>query len=260
MNRVWTLILVLIPASANAGELVLSAPLEPATFADVHAGAPGEVRVVAVQEGDRVAAGDTLALLDDVELRLSEASRLAEYRQLGAQLERAERMRERGLISAAGFESTRCDVEAARIRWVRAVLALSRAVVLSPMSGLVVRCELQPGGYASAGRRLFRVIAPEDLKVELYVPADRVGGIRPGHLVTAQSDLHPDLSLPGHVLRISPVVDPASETCRVIALFPKAGARVRPGTVVRVSIDTACPTTNPGDRKGDPPNPEEGKE
>ena len=37
-------------------------------------------------------------------------------------------------------------------------------------------------------------------------------------------------------MRISPVLDPESGTCAVLAVFPGAGRRTKPGTMARVEL------------------------
>jgi multidrug efflux pump subunit AcrA (membrane-fusion protein) len=82
---------------------------------------------------------------------------------------------------------------------------------------------------------LFRVIDPEDLKAELFIPADRLSGVRIGQPVVARPDSGPERALEGRIVSLSPVIDPKNGTCRAVALFPGAGKVVRPGTVARIS-------------------------
>lgn len=229
-------VVLLWSTSAGAGDLELTVALEPARSVDVYARMTGQVERIAVLEGDRVAAGDTLALLEEGALRLAEAAAGVACRKAQGRLERAEQMWARGLISVQQVESIRYEAEAARIRREEARFALARAVVLAPMGGLVARCEVRIGELTSPGMLLFRIIDPEDLAAELFVPADRLDLVRPGQAVTARSTLSPVPLLTGRVLRISPVIEPESGTCRAMAAFPGAGKWVRPGTPVRVML------------------------
>ncbi len=82
----------------------------PAVSADVHAGLTAQVQRVCVKQGDRVAAGDTLAMLDDGTLRLSETAVRVAYEKVKSRLKRAEQMQARGLISAQQLEDLRQPV------------------------------------------------------------------------------------------------------------------------------------------------------
>ena len=228
---------LLCAVRVEAGDMALMAPLAPAQSVEVYAGITARVQVVAVAEGDRVAAGDTLVLLNDAVLRLVETVAAAAYRKGQAQLDRTERMHARGLISVEALESVRYETETARLQWSRARLDLSRAVVRSPMAGLIAVCQVREGDFTAPRKVLFQVIVPGDLVAEVFVPADCLTGVREGQGVTAQAGIAPDAVLLGRVMRVSPVIDPKSGTCRAVILFPGAGKVVRPGTLVRVIFE-----------------------
>jgi len=238
MRWMW-LLFFLYAAETEAGDLALMAPLAPAQSVEVYGGITARVQVVVVQEGDGVAAGDTLAILDDEMLRLAETAAATTWRKRQARLDRADRMHVRGLISAQELESIRYEAETARLQWTRARLDLSRAVVRTPMAGLVTVCQVREGDLTAPRKVLFQVIVPGDLVAEVFVPADRLTGVREGRRVTAQADVAPDAVLRGRVVRVSPVIDPKSGTCRAVILFPGAGRVVRPGTLVRVTFEDA---------------------
>ena len=235
MRYLWILAL-LWTGAARADDLELVAPLQPAVTAEVVAAMSGRIRCVCVAEGDRVAAGDTLALLDGAALRLTHAAADLNYRKIRDRLDRAEQIAARGLISAQQLETLRCDAEAARIRRQQVRLDLSRTAVLSPMTGLIAECAVREGDPTSPSTRLFRVIKPDDLTADLFIPPDRLDGLTPGQKATASPVRLPDLHLPGHIARISPIIDPDSGTCRVIAIFPGAGTHVRPGTLANITL------------------------
>ena len=236
MRYLWILAL-LWTGAAHAGDLALVAPLQPALTAEVVAAMSGRIRCVCVTEGDRVAAGDTLALLDGAKLRLAQAAADVSYRKAKDRLDRAEMAGARGLLSAQQVEALRCDAEAASIRLQQARLALSRTVILSPMTGLIAECAVREGDSTSPSTHLFRVIKPDDLTADLFIPPDRLDDLTIGQKATACPVRLPDLRLPGHIARISPIIDPDSGTCRVIVLFPGAGTHVRPGTLATIALD-----------------------
>ena len=152
-------------------------------------------------------------------------------------------MQARGLISLQQLEALASEAGEARIRLARARLDLSRTIALAPMAGLVAECKARVGDLASPRTLLFRIICPRDLKAEVFVPGNRLDGVRTGQAVTACPAGLPDLTVSGRIVRISLVVDPESGTCRAVAFFPNAGKRIRPGTLAHITF------TNP---KGDP--------
>ncbi|OGG50176.1 MAG: hypothetical protein A3F84_12020 [Candidatus Handelsmanbacteria bacterium RIFCSPLOWO2_12_FULL_64_10] len=232
----WLCLIALWATVAGAEDLTLTVPLIPAVSADVYAGIAERVQRVFVKEGDRIARGDTLTVLDDGTVRFTESAARVAYEKVRSRLKRAEKLEARGLISAQQLEDLRFDVEAARARWERAQKDLSQAVILAPLSGVIAECGVRAGDLTSIRGLLFRVIVPEDLKAELFIPADRLSGVRIGQPVSAHPASGPECTLEGRIIRLSPVIDPESGTCRAVALFPGAGRAVRPGTVARVQL------------------------
>ena len=231
----WWVLLGLV--SPVAGEsLVMQAPLEAAASAPVFAFRNGVVKQVFGQTGDRVVAGDTLALLDDQVLRLEEEAAQLTLGKVQQRLARTRALHASGGISVQDVEALDFEVRTAEIRCQKARMEREKTVIVASMSGLLAECSIQAGEQVAAGRVCFRIIDPEDLKAELFVAVDRLAWVRLGQSVMAQSPASPELRLQGTVVRISPVVDPESGRCAVCVRFPGAGARLKPGTVVDVTL------------------------
>ena len=201
------LLLLLGALPAWAEDLVLAAPLEAARTTPVYAQLAGMVRTIAAHEGQTVAAGDTLVCLDDTDLRLAaEEYRLA-YLRAQRFFDRVQQLQQRSLISAQELEDAQYQAQTAHLRLQRAQLDLSRAVILAPTAGQVADLQIQQGSLASLHQE-----------------------------VLAWSTAAPTPKLQGHLVRLSPVVDPQNGLSRAEVLFPDAGRRLRPGTVVQVQL------------------------
>jgi multidrug efflux pump subunit AcrA (membrane-fusion protein) len=62
------------------------------------------------------------------------------------------------------------------------------------------------------------------------------GAANAGSMAGAAAAAVPGPALAGQVVHISPVIDPRTGQGRVRLLFPGAGQRCRPGTLVRVEL------------------------
>ena len=234
MNYLWVLLGLVSPSVGES--LVMQAPLEAAASAPVFAFRNGVVKQVFGQTGDRVAAGDTLALLDDQVLRLEEETAQLALQKVQQRLTRTRALHASGGISVQDVEALAFEVRTAQIRCQKARMEREKTVIVASMSGLLSECGIQAGEQVAAGKVCFRIIDPEDLKAELFVAVDRLAWVKLGQRVMAQSPASPELRLQGTVVRISPVVDPESGRCAVRVCFPGAGARLKPGTVVDVTL------------------------
>ncbi|MCC7264539.1 MAG: efflux RND transporter periplasmic adaptor subunit [Candidatus Latescibacteria bacterium] len=231
-----SLLLLLMALPAWGEDLVLTVPLEAAQTTPVCAQLAGMVKTIRAQEGQQVATGDTLVCLDDTDLRLAaEEYRLA-YLRAQRFFDRVQQLQQRSLLSAQELEDAQYQAQTAHLRLQRAELDLSRAVILAPMAGQVADLQIQKGGLISPRQVLCQLLQAQDLKAALFIPADQIAALRPHHPVTAWPASAPQQTLTGHLVRLSPLVDPQSGSCRAEVLFPGAGKHFKPGTIVQVKL------------------------
>lgn len=226
--------LMLMAVSALADSLVMQAPLEAAHEALVFAGRGGVVAQVLVGVGAAVAAGDTLALLDDSALRLDELSAGLVLEQARSEYTRSQQLHAGGGISVQALEALYFEVQAAEIRYRMAQMEREKAVVRARMNGVLAEVHIHAGARVSAGRILGRLIGAEDLKAVLFVATDQLAPWIEAIAISASGE-----RFTGQVSHVSPLVDVASGTCRVTVEFPRAGQVLRPGMVVRVHLISA---------------------
>ena len=194
----------------------------------------GRLAEVKVRLGERVTAGQVLAVLELEPLRLELASRQANVRAAEAELQRAslllaqarqrlereQRIREHSAAEAlesakyevALAESNRALAEArlseARTRQEQASRDQENARLRAPFSGHVTEQYLVPGRMVSRAMPVVR-LANEELRLRFAVPERLASLLRTGSRVEVKlSSL--GLALSGTVDRISPEVDPAS--------------------------------------------------
>ncbi len=120
----------------------------------------------------------------------------------------------------------------------RAKLNLARTSILSPIRGVVTRCDVQEGERIKASAAIFRIEDPSQLVVYGNLPVRQTRRIKLGNLVRISSSAI-DESTTGSVVRIAPTVDPSSGTVRV-KIAVKSAAGYKPGLFVtlRVVVET----------------------
>ena len=229
----WWLLYVWM-ASAQANEpIVLRAPLAPAHQADVYVYHTGIIDSVYVQVGDAVAPGDTLATLDDTISRQTEHQAQRVYQAAQRRLQRSQALHAQGGLSTQTLEAVAFQRDQAQAAWQAANRTRQANVLLAPLAGLVSFQAVQPRAPVSAYQRLFQLIQIQDLIAVLYFPANQLAGLAVGTPIHAQIEgTHTPLD--GCIRQLSPIVDPASSTCRAEVLFPQAGVHLRPGQVILV--------------------------
>jgi RND family efflux transporter MFP subunit len=232
----------------------------------------GKVLEVLIEEGQRVAANEVLARLDDSnsQARLQQAT--AQIAQAQANLQasetalndarpiyhREEQERAQALISAQDFDAAKATYNAAAAAFAVAQrsVALARSslvvaqrdeddtVVRAPFAGVVTVKAAQPGEMVSpisAGGGFTRtgigtVVDMDSLEVEVDVNENFITRVRAGQPVTIRLNAYPDWEIPGEVIAIIPTADRSKATVKVRVAFKRRDARVLPEMGARVSF------------------------
>lgn len=213
-----------------------TATLQAIHDAQVVARAEGLVREIRVEEGDRVEAGEVLAVLDDERRRLEVAQRRADLGSLEQELRRQQQLREEDLVSDDAVEKLRYQVEAQRAMLSLAEVELAETRIKAPVDGVVAERDIRLGDSVSPGDQVFRVTNPDELEAEVHVPERLMGQLEVGQMVEIRSDATPDNVRTGRIDRISPVVDSSSGTVKATVRIEDGNGVLRPGTFARVRI------------------------
>jgi RND family efflux transporter MFP subunit len=197
----------------------------------------GPVEMFRVDVGDRIAAGEVIAVLEaDVlraaraqsEARLLEAearlgTRRAELGLARLERERLERLKDTGATSRALYDDARqneaiahaqvaeasAGVQSARADLDLAELNLGRAEIRAPYSGTITQRITEVGAYVSLGDAVVRMLSDRQLEIEADVPFDRIPGLGIGTEVEFALD------------------DGTHHRARVRALIPEENPRTR---------------------------------
>lgn len=204
--------------------------------AEVAAKTGGVVLQILVEEGDRVEAGQVLARLDADRQRLAVKQSEANLRKLENDFRRQQEMIGRKLISQDVFDRSRYDLDTQRASYEMAKLELSWAEVRAPIGGVVSKRMVKVGNLIQLNQPLFKIDDFDPLEATINVPEREMRLIAAEQPVQMLVDALPDAVFTGVVGRVSPVVDAATGTFRVVAQFKDESGRLRSGMFGRVRI------------------------
>jgi membrane fusion protein (multidrug efflux system) len=213
-----------------------SATLRADRQATVIARTRGVVERLVVEEGDRVAAGQALAHLEDDEQIIAAARARSTEEKARRVFERLSGLHERGLSSLDEFEASRTEAEDASHALELAELELSRTVIRAPIAGMVVTRHLDVGATVSDGTSVYDLADLDPLYADVNIPERHVTRLRPLQEVRLTAD-STGTEASAIIERIAPAVNPATGTVKVtVAVEGDSG--LRPGAFVRVDIVT----------------------
>ncbi|MGG7566487.1 efflux RND transporter periplasmic adaptor subunit [Rhodovulum sp. DZ06] len=182
----------------------------------------GTLTMLTVSEGDAVATGQRIALVEDPKIALELAALDAAVRALEAQLaqaridlDRAEQLRERGAVPTAALDQARTQLEfvtqtiAAR-KAERAALAAraDEGAVLAPEAGRVIAAPMVQGMAVQPGE-VVAEIAAEDFVLRARLPERHAAflAVGDGVRITARGMLTGGESREGRIAKVYPALE-----------------------------------------------------
>lgn len=187
---------------------------------------PGQMLERKVEVGQRVRAGQAVALLDPRDARLAESSARAQLAQAESQaalaeadFERFAELRAKNFISQAEYDrreaqarQAREQVASARAQASQAANQVAYTVLAAPHAGIITALEAEAGQVLSAGQTVARLARPEELEVAVSVPEHRLEAFRNTRQYEVRLWSAPGRTYRGRLRELSPIADPASRT------------------------------------------------
>jgi len=210
-----------------------------------------------------VKAGDILGQLDDrtLQMELNKARndltvaennvkfKQAELKAKGSALKRQQELRAYGLSSEADLEAAEFEakgaeydlhgweamVESSHSEIRRLEIQLDQTRLRAPFNGVVVRRYVREGQAVSKNDKCFRISQLAPLQVQFQVPESSAKRPQTGAPVDLALVGDSSRSISARVVKVSPTVDPASDSYDVTAQLSGPGiSDLRPGMAVRV--------------------------
>jgi membrane fusion protein (multidrug efflux system) len=236
--------------------------------ADVKSEYTGTVTDVFVNEWVRVKKDDPLARLDtrEAEVVLQKAKAAVEVARasiLQAQVsqnranrefDRAQKLKETGLITQQSFDDARTETEAAKARMeaaqaqrrvaeedvLYAQTRLSKSMIRSPIDGTVSLRNVNVGDFVGemGAKPMFRIVDTRILELTVTVPSGEMGAVRIGQPLLFSIDAFPGRNFVGKVMFINPVVNEADRSIKVVAEVENREEQLKGGLFVQGRILT----------------------
>ena len=207
----------------------------------------GKIKTRLVDVGANVAAGQALAELDPLDLKLQVASAQATLSsaQANRELAQAERDRYRALldkhfISGTQFDTQENTLKAAKAQVAQAEAALAVArnqaeytTLRADHAGVITAISAEAGQVVTSGQPIATLARDGAVEIEIAVPENRVADYRVG--TPAALEAWADgKRLAGHVREIAPEADRMTRTYRVRVSLDDGAAAPKLGQTVRV--------------------------
>jgi membrane fusion protein, heavy metal efflux system len=240
--------------------------------ARLSAPAEGRITTVRVQPGDRVGRGQVLVSLlgpgagsaqSDVSKAASQVVAMrAQAGYARAARDRAERLLTLKAIPRQDYERAIADDESAQASLAQALAEQRRAissaeqlgaggsvsgemVLRSPLSGVVLTREAQPGAVVAAGTQLVSVTDPSSLWLQVNAPEKLASLFRVGGILHFSVPAYPADRFDARVTAVGAALDPSSRTLLVRATILNGNQKLKPEMLASVSVEGDGSSTVP---------------
>jgi len=246
---------VVRPGLAALPQLVeFSGPLVAPNTAIVRAKAAGTLLSLAVGEGARVAAGQSLGRIDIADIASRIAERNANIESARAALVQAERthssnesLAAQGFISPMAVDGSRAALDTARATLAAAQasaettkVALRDSTLVAPIAGIVAKRHVVPGEKVSMEQQLLTIVDLGTLELAGMVGTHEVSRLAPGMPVKLKVE---GLATPvqGKLARVAPAAEAGTRSIGVTVEVANPREMLRAGQYAIASVEIADP-------------------
>ena len=246
---------VVRPGLAALPQLVeFSGPLVAPNTAIVRAKAAGTLLSLAVGEGARVAAGQSLGRIDIADIASRIAERNANIESARAALVQAERthssnesLAAQGFISPMAVDGSRAALDTARAALAAAQasaettkVALRDSTLVAPIAGIVAKRHVVPGEKVSMEQQVLTIVDLGTLELAGMVGTHEVSRLAPGMPVKLKVE---GLATPvqGKLARVAPAAEAGTRSIGVTVEVANPREMLRAGQYAIASVEIADP-------------------
>jgi RND family efflux transporter MFP subunit len=207
-----------------------TATVEPVVKNNINPTAPGRVRAIFVEVGDRVVKGQKLAQMDAVNLVNSE-------NQLENLRRNFDRVKELFAVGGASQQ----ELDNATLQLTMAETSLKNlqenTLLLSPVTGIVTARNYDNGDMYAGQMPILTVMQINPVQTKINISEAYFSKVKKGMPVTVKLDVYPDEVFTGKVKLVYPTIDERTRTFPVEIELSNPDSKIRPGMFARVSIN-----------------------
>lgn len=199
------------------------------------------------QEGDRVKAGDEIAVITGEDVRLA-ARTEANYQRLQTakdEYDAAKKLYDEGFKSKSDLLNSRDSLEDARLEYERSLNSEKRSRLVTPIDGVILRLardkddQNQPlagGQYVNPGFEVARIAPINVLIADVDIVGQDIARVKVGLPAKIHHYAWENEYFKGKVVRLAPVIDPVTRALKAEVEVDNSERKLKPGMFVEVTI------------------------
>ncbi|MCW8090518.1 efflux RND transporter periplasmic adaptor subunit [Alteromonas sp. ASW11-130] len=188
------------------------------------------------EDGDVIEAGQLL-------VQLNNSEELARIKELEANIAEAERqlVRVKNLAKSSSASEQLLGEQKAKVQTLQAQLDVANAqlnelAIKAPFSGLLGLRQVSNGALVQPGDVITTLDDTSIIKVDFSVAEAHLASLAKGQTVVALSSAYPSETFEGEISTVGTRVDPVSRSVQVRALVDNADRKLRPGMLLKITL------------------------
>lgn len=207
-----------------------TATVEPNIINNIAPQAPGRIQKLEVEVGDRVRAGQLLAIMDETNLRQTKVQ--LENQEL--EFKRIDELYKVGGASKSNWDALKTQLEVTRASYKNLE---ENSKLISPIAGVVTARNYDSGDLYTGATPIYTVEQIRPVKLIVNVSETYFTYIKKGQDVDVKLDVYPGEIFKGKVSLVYPTIDASTRTFPVELKIDNSDERVRPGMFARVTLN-----------------------
>ncbi len=196
----------------------------------------GVVEHLSFDKGDIVKKGQELARINAQLIQAILEETKAELALRESNYQRAKKLLERKSITEQEYLEMKSLYEMAQSRHEQAKIRLDKAVIESPINGVVIEKYIEEGEFVLSGGAIARIQDLSKIKVTAALPESEFPYIQPGRKTELTFDGIPDEVFIGKISYIGSSANDVTRTFPIEIILPNKNGKLKSGMVARLSI------------------------
>jgi len=226
-----------VHATTIANEVSASGNIEGFTTVKLGFLVGGKINFVSNHEGEKISQGQLIASLEPTNYSIAKGLADVQVNTTSDEFNRLKILHDRSSLSQSDFTKISFSLQQARLQQQLQQKNLSDTRLYSPISGVLLKRQAEPGEIVGVGMPLFVVADIRKVKVLAYIPEGELHGIKNGQTANVSiSSL--DKIFAGKIIEVGSAADATSRAFTIKIEIENPGMVIRPGMIADANIVT----------------------
>jgi membrane fusion protein, multidrug efflux system len=216
--------------------LQLTGYMEAYSEIDIAAEAQGTITSLNATLGQEKSKGSIIATIDDKLKKLAVQTASISVAKLKKDLERYNNLYKGGTVTEQQLNEAQNLYDNAEIQLEQAEKQLSDATIKSPISGIIIKKQVEEGEYVNIGSPIFTIVDISRLKIKLNVSEVNVYQLKLNEKAIISTDVYPGVTFEGNISFISSQGDDSHNYPVEIVIPNNSKHPLKSGTFANVMI------------------------